>query len=157
MKRLKVEPEWLKKLKTPRVGVAGIVESIDRKQIIVIDRKYEPLGYAFPGGFMEIGESAATTIIRETKEETGVLVSPLGILSINSQPDSDPRLHVVSIFVVMKSLVDVVPVAADDALTAFYHNFDDTSLDSKFAKHYLYVFNLYRNWRNGKSNLIEIN
>ena len=150
------EPDWLKKIKTPRVGVAGIVESVDREEIIIIDRKYEPLGYAFPGGFMEIGESVAMTIVRETREETGIIASPFGILSINSQPDSDPRLHVVSIFVVMTSLVSIAPVAADDALSAFYHKFDDTSLDDKFSKHYLYVLNLYRSWRKHSYKLMNV-
>jgi len=46
--------------KTPYLTTDGIVEIYDDTQsllgIVLIKRKYPPLGLALPGGFVEIGE-----------------------------------------------------------------------------------------------------
>jgi len=91
------EEDWKKKVITPRVAASTVVESPDRKRIVLIDREYPPYGFAFPGGMIEIGETVEEAAIRETKEETGLDVEALGLLNEISDPDADPRWHVVVI------------------------------------------------------------
>ncbi|MFA5048233.1 MAG: hypothetical protein WC516_04395 [Patescibacteria group bacterium] len=43
------EEDWKKKIVTPRVAAVGIVESPDGSKLLMIERKYPPIGLAFPG------------------------------------------------------------------------------------------------------------
>jgi 8-oxo-dGTP diphosphatase len=62
----------------PAVGVA-VVES-DR--VLLVRRRYPPMqgAWAFPGGFLEAGETPARAARREVLEETGVRVRLAGLL-----------------------------------------------------------------------------
>ena len=46
----------------------------DRKVMMIFSRKYGY--YKFPGGGIEVGESPVQAMIRETREETGLVVIP---------------------------------------------------------------------------------
>lgn len=141
------EPDWLSRVKTPRVGVAAVVESFDRMQVSLIERTYPPLGLAFPGGFMDVGETVEDTAVREVKEETNLEAFVKGFLTLHSMPKADPRTHVVSIFLVMGIGSEQEIVAGDDAKEAFWWDWRDTSLDEKFASYYRDVMIKYRRWR----------
>ncbi len=61
--------------------------------------------WVLPGGALDPGESPADTAIRETWEETGLLVEPLRILGVYSGPDfaltyanGDTVLYVIIVF-----------------------------------------------------------
>jgi 8-oxo-dGTP diphosphatase len=62
-------------------------------------RKNPPYkGYwALPGGFVEYGETVESAAVRETKEETGLNVELDGILGVYSNPERDPRGHIITI------------------------------------------------------------
>ena len=111
---------WKRKIVTPRSAVVGLVESHDGDSLVIIKRKYPPLGFAFPGGMMDVGEFIADTAIREVEEETGIIAEPLGILNIISDPEMDPRFHVIVTHVVMKAKDNVDPKGMDDALEAHW-------------------------------------
>lgn len=67
--------------------------------VVLIERKNDPYkGYwAIPGGFVEYGETVEEAARREAKEETGLNVVLDGLSGVYSNPDRDPRGHVVSV------------------------------------------------------------
>ena len=64
--------------------------------IVLVQRKFPPLGWAIPGGFVEVGERLATAAVREAKEETSLEVTLTDLLGCYSDPARDPRGHTVS-------------------------------------------------------------
>lgn len=148
---------WRDKIITPRVGVAGIVESPDRKQILVIDRIYRPFGYAMPGGFVEVGENMTQTVIREVKEETGIEVDEvIGILNLFSDPIFDPRMHVVAPHVVMRTKEFKEPEGMDDAKDAFWMEYGSNDLYDKFNNYSQLTLDDYRDWRKNERELPKL-
>jgi 8-oxo-dGTP diphosphatase len=70
-----------------------------RGRILLVRRGRPPFrgSWALPGGFVEIGETVETAVLRELREETG-LVGRLGALvGVYSDPHRDPRKHTVSV------------------------------------------------------------
>lgn len=84
--------------------------------IVLIERAHRPLGWALPGGFVEVGEPVERAAAREAKEETGLTVRGLRLFGVYSDPRRDPRGHTVS--VVFTGRAAGVPVGRDDARRA---------------------------------------
>ena len=88
--------------KTPYLAVDGIInvqsEEGEWIGLVLIERKYPPVGLAIPGGFVEVGESVEKAVIREMKEETGLDVIVIRQFKVYSDPNRDPRFHTVSVF-----------------------------------------------------------
>lgn len=59
-----------------------------QNSILIVKRKYEPSKglWALPGGHVEKDESIYEAVVREVKEETGMLVVPMRIIKIYSDP-----------------------------------------------------------------------
>jgi len=68
-------------------------------RLLLIRRKNLPFRgqYALPGGYVEYGETTEKAAARELAEETGLLAADVSLLGVYSDPDRDPRGHVVSI------------------------------------------------------------
>ncbi len=100
---------------TPLITADAVIELRDRpgRPIVLIERRHEPLGWALPGGFVDIGETVEHAALREAREETGLDVRLEALLGCYSKPDRDPRGHTVSIIFVAVASGD--PVAGDDA------------------------------------------
>jgi 8-oxo-dGTP diphosphatase len=90
-------------------------------RLLLIRRKNPPFQgrYALPGGFVEYGETTEQAAARELTEETGLHAVTLSLIGVYSDPDRDPRGHVVSI-AYRVSVSDFVPEAADDAAQATF-------------------------------------
>jgi 8-oxo-dGTP diphosphatase len=81
--------------------------------IVLVQRKYPPLGWAIPGGFVDYGERLADAAVREAREETSLAVTLTALLGCYSDPARDPRRHTISAVYVAGAAGQ--PVAADDA------------------------------------------
>ena len=68
-------------------------------QVLLIQRGGEPFKgcWAFPGGFMDMDETAKQCAIRELKEETGLKINGLRQIGAYSKVDRDPRGRTVSV------------------------------------------------------------
>lgn len=66
----------------PVVGVGGVV--VHEGRVLIIRRGKEPLygRWVVPGGTVELGETLEEALVREMREETGVLVEPLEVLTV---------------------------------------------------------------------------
>jgi len=84
--------------KNPLLTVDVVVLCPD-DTIVLIKRKKDPyMGFwALPGGFVEYGERVEEAALREVREETGLKVELDHLLGVYSDPNRDPRGHVVSI------------------------------------------------------------
>ena len=109
-------------IKTPLVAVDIIIQMPDNR-ILLIERKNPPYGWALPGGFVEVGETLEHAAIREAKEEVSLNIEVEYFLGCYSEPNRDPRMHVIS-FVYVASTTGV-PKAADDATNVQAFSLDD--------------------------------
>lgn len=95
----------------PPIAADVIAEIGDR--IVLIERKNFPLGWAIPGGFVDVGETVEHAAIRETLEETSLEVELRALLGVYSRPDRDPRGQTVTVVYIGRARG--TPQARDDA------------------------------------------
>ena len=102
--------------RNPVPTVDVIIEIGAAREVVLIERKNEPHGWALPGGFVDYGETLPDAARREAEEETGLAVTLELLLGVYSDPARDPRLHTMSTVYVGGAAGE--PVAADDAINA---------------------------------------
>ncbi|MCI4346155.1 MAG: NUDIX hydrolase [Thermoplasmata archaeon] len=63
------------------------------RKLLLVRRRYPPFEerWALPGGFVELGESCETAVLRELHEETGTRGRIVRLLGVYSDPKRDPR------------------------------------------------------------------
>jgi len=135
----------VEKFRNPVPTVDIIIEV--ENQIILIERKNEPYGWAIPGGFLDYGETVEQCAVREAMEETSLQVELLSLLGVYSDPDRDPRQHTVSTVFIARA--DGTPKAADDAIQAEF--FDEGHLPSPIVFDHIKVLNDYFEWKKSVS------
>ncbi|ADE13743.1 NUDIX hydrolase [Nitrosococcus halophilus Nc 4] len=109
---------------TPLLAVDIIITLKDQpnQPIVLIKRRHPPLGWALPGGFVNVGEMLEQAATREAREETGLSVRLETLLGCYSNPTRDPRGHTVS--AVYTASASGMPKAADDAAEAALFSLD---------------------------------
>lgn len=130
---------------TPQVAADTIIELIDRpdRPIVLIERRYPPLGWAVPGGFVDIGETVEDAAVREAREETGLVITLQCLLGLYSDPARDPRGHTVTAAYI--ATATGTPTAADDAKHLGVFTLDQ--LPSPLAFDHDQMLRDYRNYR----------
>jgi 8-oxo-dGTP diphosphatase len=81
--------------------------------LVFIKRNNAPIGFALPGGFVDVGEFLADAAAREAKEETGLDIELIELFHCYSNPTRDPRQHTTSTVFIARAAGQ--PVAGDDA------------------------------------------
>ena len=123
--------------KTPYLTTDGVVEIYDAREtflgIVLIQRKNEPLGLALPGGFVDIGESVESAVVREMKEEISLDVTIVKLLGVYSDPSRDTRFHTASVTYICRAYGE--PTGADDAKEASIYKLDEIPLDKLVFDH----------------------
>jgi ADP-ribose pyrophosphatase YjhB (NUDIX family) len=66
----------------PLMGVGAVV--VDGGRVLLVRRGTEPLKgeWSLPGGLVELGETLTAAVIREVREETGLIVEPLELIEL---------------------------------------------------------------------------
>ena len=82
---------------------------------VLIKRKNEPYRgkWALPGGFVRYGERVEVAAVREAKEETGLKVKLQRLVGVYSNPERDPRGHVVSVCFLARQVGGKLKAASD--------------------------------------------
>ena len=130
------------------VPTVDIVIAQPGKGVALVQRRFEPLGWALPGGFVDYGETVEAAAVREALEETQLTVRLQEILGVYSDPARDKRRHTIStVFIAITDEAEQIRGGDDAAAAAFFPlselpglAFDHaTILDDfarKFAKRY---------------------
>ena len=117
--------------KSPKITADGAI--LKDGKILLIKRKNNPFKnkWALPGGFVEYNEKVEDAVVREVLEETGLKTKIKDLLGIYSDPNRDPRGHVVTAVYLLE--IDSGKIkGGDDALDAIFFDLDklpDLSFD----------------------------
>lgn len=115
----------------PLVGVGAIVIR-DTDEILLIKRGTEPSKgkWSIPGGMIEVGESSEDAVLRELREETGIVGKVRGLFGVYQYIERDVEGKVKYHFILLDYLVDNVGgelKASTDALEARFYKLADVS------------------------------
>lgn len=66
----------------PLVGVGAVI--VDSGRVLLVRRGTEPLKghWSLPGGLVELGEGLLSAVVREVREETGLVVEPVELVEL---------------------------------------------------------------------------
>jgi 8-oxo-dGTP diphosphatase len=67
---------------TPLVGVGAVI--VKNSRVLLVRRGQEPLKgkWTLPGGMLELGESLLAGVVREVREETGLVVEAMELVEL---------------------------------------------------------------------------
>lgn len=122
------EKNFCYKYPHPAVTTDCVIFGFDgaKLQVLLVERGIEPYKgrWAFPGGFVNMGESCEEGALRELREETGLSTAYIEQFHTFSDPHRDPRERVIT--VAYYALVRIQDVkGGDDAVQAAWFPLDD--------------------------------
>lgn len=112
------------------------------QEVVLIERKNSPHGWALPGGFVDYGESLETAAAREALEETGLKLKEVRQFRAYSDPGRDPRQHNISFVFTASASGNLV--GGDDAARAAWFPLD--ALPSPLCFDHGQILEDYRTW-----------
>ena len=145
----------------PVPAVDFLITKDDNANILLVRRKNDPFKgmLSIPGGFIKEGETSEDAMRREAKEETFLLVEPVAILGVYSDPRRDPRMHTISATFVAR-IVQGNESPRDDAAALQWINVED-DLDrlvqsKQIAFDHAKILNDYKKWTKLAQGAVEI-
>ncbi len=97
---------------SPLVGVGAVIvdHHLDDRRVLLIRRGQPPLfgEWSLPGGVLECGETLREAVIREAREETGLLVEAVEMLGVYERVIRDDERRVRYHYVLLDFLCRVV-------------------------------------------------
>ncbi|MDL2315897.1 NUDIX hydrolase [Desulfovibrio sp. OttesenSCG-928-A18] len=116
-------PHCGKELQGPRnpLPTVDIIIACAGRGLVLVKRRFAPLGWALPGGFVDYGESVEAAAKREAFEETNLSLTDLQLFGVYSDPKRDPRRHTIStVFTAMALEPDQLRGGDDAAEARFF-------------------------------------
>jgi len=106
-----------RRFRSPSLTVDAVWIAGDR--VLLVRRGRAPFRgrWAFPGGFVELGETVEEAVVRELHEETGLRPAKVRLMGVYSRPGRDPRGPTVTIAYRMAGR-PAPPMGASDAREA---------------------------------------
>jgi 8-oxo-dGTP diphosphatase len=100
--------------KGPLLAVDVVIRRKDGT-VVLIKRLNPPFKdqYAIPGGFVEYGETVERAAEREAEEETGLKIGNLNLIGVYSDPERDPRGHVISVAFLAEEIGGTLKASTD--------------------------------------------
>lgn len=116
--------------KYPRPAVtadAVVITQNEPRKVLLIKRGGKPFKgcWAFPGGFMNMDETLEECVIRELKEETGLVVTEVKPIGSYSRVDRDPRGRTITIAYLIVVDEELPVKGQDDAKQAKWWPLND--------------------------------
>lgn len=116
--------------KYPRPAVtadAVVITQNEPRKVLLIERGGEPFKgcWAFPGGFMNMDETAEQCALRELEEETGLQLTEAKQIGCYSDVDRDPRGRTLSVAYLMFVEEELPVKGQDDAKQAKWWPLND--------------------------------
>ena len=148
------------KHKNPVPAVDFLISKDDNSKILLVRRKNDPFKgmLSIPGGFINEGETAEDAMTREAKEETSLVVEPIAILGVYSDPQRDPRMHTISVTFITR-IVQGNEDPRDDAAALQWINIEgelDALIQSQqVAFDHSKILSDYKNWIKAAQNSLE--
>jgi ADP-ribose pyrophosphatase YjhB (NUDIX family) len=135
------------KHRNPIPAIDAIIHN-EKNQILFVRRTYDPCKnhLSLPGGFVNYGERIEDALRRQVKEETSMNIEPLEILGIYSDPDRDPRGHIVSTVFVCLIMDELKGKAGDDASDICWVNLNEIENNTYAFDHKMIIEDYFR-WR----------
>lgn len=112
---------------TPKLGAIAVV--VADSHVLLAQRRNQPDAglWGFPGGHVELGETALAAAARELQEETGIAATPVDYITsidvIIRDEDGNVSVHYL-LAAVLCDYVSGTPLAADDVLDAAWVPFE---------------------------------
>lgn len=118
----------------PKLGAIAVL--IHEGRTILVQRGKDPNAglWGFPGGHVELGETALEAAVRELREETGVIAKPKTYLTcvdvIHRNKDGSVSTHYL-LAAVLCEYVSGDPIAGDDAADAAWVPVDQVGSEDR--------------------------
>src|SRR5215216_7393481 len=139
------------KHKNPVPAVDFLISKDNSSKILLVRRKNDPFKgiLSIPGGFVNEGETAEDAMRREAKEETSLVVEPIAILGVYSDPRRDPRMHTLSVTFITR-IVQGNEDASDDAAALKWveteHELDSLIESKRIAFDHSKILRDFKKW-----------
>lgn len=117
-------------------------------EVLMVERKNDPYEgrLAFPGGFVNKGETVEGAAKREAMEETSLNVEPVEILGVYSDPKRDPRNHIITV-VFVGIVIGGKERARDDSAKIKWIQLNGLEINNYFAFDHAQILSDYIQWK----------